>query len=67
MVDAIPECVAAGVAANALKDLKLADPQYSPGARVDLLLGVSHCDMCSLPGVVLSQDKGYKAELTIFG
>ena len=72
MVDAIPECVTAGVATNAskmraLKDLKLVDPQYSPGARVDLLLGISHCNMCSLPGVVLSQGKGYKSELTIFG
>ena len=72
VVDAIPQCVTAGDATNAskmraFKDLKLADPQYSPGARVDLLLGISHCNMCSLPGVVLSQGKGYKAELTIFG
>ena len=72
VVDAIPDCVSIRSFTepskiDAFKDLQLADPQFSPGAHMDLLLGIAHCNACSLPGIVLSQDKGHKAELTIFG
>jgi len=71
VVDAIPESVTAGLTAgvskvSAFKDLRLVDSLFSPGVCVDLLLGTSHCNMCPLPGVVFSQDKKYKAKLTIF-
>ena len=72
VVDVIPDCVSTGSFTepskiDAFKDFQLADPQFSLGARMDLLLGITHCNACSLPGIVLSQDKGHKAELTIFG
>ena len=45
----------------------LADPDFMPEAHLDLLLGISHCNLCSLPNALFSSNKTYKAEETIFG
>jgi len=52
---------------GSFQELLLADPYFSPGAHQDILLGISHYNLSFLPDVVLSQDKGYKIALTIFG
>ena len=50
-----------------LKDLQLADPDYKPGSKIDILLGIQQCNHSSKHGVSLSSDKDWKAEETIFG
>ena len=50
-----------------LNDLQLADPDYQPNCRIDILLGIKQCIHCSLHGVSMSADKNWKAEETIFG
>ena len=52
---------------EAFRDLHLSDPEYTPGAHFDLLLGMEHCNKCSLPNSVFSADYHFKAERTIFG
>ena len=47
VVDVIPDCVSTGSFTepskiDAFKDLQLADPQFSPEARMDILLGIAH-------------------------
>ena len=72
VVDQIPSCVSTG-SINQVKslpvfrDLTLADLFYSSGSQADLLLGMAQCNLCSLVGIVLSDDKLFKAENTIFG
>ena len=72
VVDSIPMCASAAKfqkvgQMNTFKNLRLADPDFMPGAHLDLLLGISHCNLCSLPNALFSSDKTYKAEETIFG
>ena len=50
-----------------LKDLQLADPDYKPGSKIDILLGFQQCNHSSKHGISLSSDKDWKAEETIFG
>ncbi len=72
MVDSIPTCSTSRRFDGckhipAFKDLHLSDPGYSPGSQLDMLLGISHCNVCSLPNVIVSADKTFRAEETIFG
>ena len=48
-------------------NLHLVDPEFMPGAHLDLLLGISHCNLYSLSNALFSSDKTYKAKVTIFG
>ena len=62
MVDNIPECVAAGSLSevkqiSAFCDLQLADPDYTSSSSLELLLGIAHCNWCSLPGAIFSPGK----------
>ena len=71
-MDQIPGCISAGDLSKVkelpvFRDLTLADPEYSYNSKLDLLLGIAHCNQCSLAGTVLSDDKFFKAEKTIFG
>ena len=68
----IPGCISAGDLSKVkelpvFRDLTLADPEYFYNCKLDLLLGIAHCNQCSLVGTVLSDDKFFKAEKTIFG
>ena len=47
-----------------LKDLQLADPDYQPNCKLDILLGIKQC---SLHGISMSENINWKAEETIFG
>ncbi len=72
VVDSIPTCSTSRRFDGckhipAFKDLHLSDPGYSPGSQLDMLLGISHCNVCSLPNVIVSADKSFRAEETIFG
>ena len=49
-----------------LKDLQLADPDYQPNCKLDILLGIKQCNPCSLHGISMSADKNWKDEETIF-
>ena len=72
VVDQTPSCVSTG-SINQVKslpifrDLKLADPFYCSGSQTDLLLEMAHCNLCPLVGIVLSDDKLFKAMNTVFG
>ena len=62
VVDSIPMCATAAKfqkvgQMNTFKNLRLADPDVMPGADLDLLLGISHCNLCSLPNALFSSDK----------
>ena len=48
-----------------LKDLQLADPDYQPNCKLDILLGIKQCNHCSLHGISMSADKNWKAKETI--
>ena len=52
---------------HVFQDLTLTDPDYSCNCRLDLLLGMVHCNLCSQDGTVFYVDKACKAEKTIFG
>ena len=72
VVNNIPTCITTGDLSEikrtpAFSSLQLADPEYSSRSQLDLLLGIAHCNICSLNGTVFSVDKTYKAEKTIFG
>ena len=72
VVDDIPACVSPVNMSqikdiHVFQDLILADPDYSCNCRLNLLLGMVHCNFCSQDGTVFSRDKACKAEKTIFG
>ena len=72
VVDQIPACISAGDLSQVkqlpvFRDLILADPGYTCHSQMDILLGMAHCNQCSMVGTVLSADKLFKAEKTIFG
>ena len=50
-----------------LQGLPLADPEFDRSGRIDLLLGISACNECSLDEVVSSPNRRFKAMKTIFG
>ena len=71
MVDQIPACISTGDLSQVKQlpvfwDLMLADPGYTCHRQMDILLGMAHCNQCSMVGTVLSADKLFKAEKTIF-
>ena len=72
IVDSIPMCSTSNKMPRVdqieiFRDLHLSDPEYTPGAHLYLLLGIEHCNKCSLPNSVFSADHHFKAGRTIFG
>ena len=71
VVDQIPAYISAGDLSQVKQlpvfwDLMLADPGYTCQSQMEILLGMAHCIQCSMVGTVLSVDKLFKAEKTIF-
>ena len=50
-----------------LRGLHLADPNYTPDSRIDILLDMGLSNICLREGVLHSTPPGLKAENTIFG
>ena len=47
--------------------MQLADQDYQPNCKLDILLGIIKCNHCSLHGISMSLNKNWKAKDTIFG
>ena len=72
VVDAIPSYSASASrkdvkAILSCRTLNLADPDYTSGDPVDVLLSNTHSNWTMMDGTVLSPDKCYRAQNTIFG